>query len=343
MNVFLNRLVGYKKQAQKMFLEANYTLKQNRNDFLAPHSKSSKVAILMYHGIVKAKPSLFNYRHLSCADFEIQLKLLKQHCNVVSVSDLFSKQLPTDRLNVAITFDDGFKNNYLNAAPLLEKYNLPASFYITGSTDDGFEWLWPDFLDIMARHASSHVEILGRTFKNNGKYFKDENTGELLSDIIRNVEPRWDYKKSVYKAFGRWLPNLYRPDYRPFWELMNVDEIQELSKNPLFTIGSHGYYHNNLGSLTTNDAMDELKKSKTYLEQMLGAAVDELAYPDGSYTKDLVKAAKNHGFSYQLGVLPRFNEGSESREPAFRYGLYSFAYPRTQLIEMLQTSFKWEN
>lgn len=343
MNVFLNRLVGYKKQAQKMFLEANYMLKQNRNDFLAPHSKSSKVAILMYHGIVKEQASLFNYRHLSCADFEIQLKLLKQHCNVVSVSDLFSKQLSTDRLNVAITFDDGFKNNYLNAAPLLEKYNLPASFYITGSTDDGYEWLWPDFLDIMARHASSHVEILGRTFKNNGRYFKDENTGELLSDIIRNVEPSWDYKKSVYKTFTRWLPNLYRPDYRPFWELMNVDEIQELSKNPLFTIGSHGYYHNNLGSLTTNDAVDELIKSKAYLEQILGTTVDELAYPDGSYTKDLVKLAKNYGFPYQLGVLPLFNEHLESREPAFRFGIYSFAYPRTQLIEMLQKSVIWQN
>lgn len=342
MTPIIIRLNSYKKRTIKALFELNHMLKQNKFNFLKPSTPGPHVAILMYHGVVKEQPDKFNYRHVSCSDFEVQLKLLKQHCNVISVKDLFLNKLSTERLNVVITFDDGFKNNFLYAAPILEKYNLPASFYVTGSTDDGFEWLWPDFLNIMSRHVFEPVEICGRIFKNNGKFFKDINSDELLSDIIRYSEPTWEFKKSMYSSFQRWIPNMYRPDYRPFWELMNVEEIKALANNPLFTIGCHGYFHNNLGSLDLKDAMDELIKSKQYLEKILKSSIDELAYPDGSYTKDLVQMAKNHGFPFQLGVSPLFSEPSTCSHPAFRFGIYSFTYPRIQLVEMLQHSFKWE-
>ena len=187
MTPIIIRLNSYKKRTIKALFELNHMLKQNKFNFLKPSTPGPHVAILMYHGVVKEQPDKFNYRHVSCSDFEVQLKLLKQHCNVISVKDLFLNKLSTERLNVVITFDDGFKNNFLYAAPILEKYNLPASFYVTGSTDDGFEWLWPDFLNIMSRHVFEPVEICGRIFKNNGKFFKDiivMSCYRILLDIV---------------------------------------------------------------------------------------------------------------------------------------------------------------
>jgi peptidoglycan/xylan/chitin deacetylase (PgdA/CDA1 family) len=63
--------------------------------------------------------------------FEKKLQFLKRYTNVVALDDYFSGRLSHEKVNVVITFDDGFKSWISYAVPLLKKNNLPATFFIS--------------------------------------------------------------------------------------------------------------------------------------------------------------------------------------------------------------------
>lgn len=288
--------------------------------------------ILMYHGVVPGNPSRFNWRHVSTADFECHLKLLRKHCHVLSMADLHAGTVCGERLNVALTFDDGFQNNFLHALPLLEKYKVPASFYITGANEIGITHLWPDFLDILSRHAEGRFSLRGMTFVKRGNAYFDEDSRESLASVIKHRYPDWNFKLSIFEALKRWKPNLYRPDYRPFWELMTDEQIREVANSDQVTVGCHGYFHNNLGELPLEDALSELRKSRAYLERVTGKEVRELAFPDGSYSPELIPEARRQGFEVILGTDHRHGEAADSTAPYRRVGIYSFLPRRAQLL-----------
>lgn len=94
------------------------------------------VRILMYHRIFKME----EYDQL-CVDpdiFESQMRYLNEHYNVLSIHDAI-KKISTGTIKgdeVVITFDDGYMDNYIEALPILKKYDLPASIYITTEFTD---------------------------------------------------------------------------------------------------------------------------------------------------------------------------------------------------------------
>jgi len=63
--------------------------------------------------------------------FEDNLRFLKQSTNVVSIDDFSSGRLSTDKINVVITFDDGYKSWVTDALPILKKLELPATFFVS--------------------------------------------------------------------------------------------------------------------------------------------------------------------------------------------------------------------
>lgn len=68
--------------------------------------------------------------------FESNLNFLKYNTNVLSIDDFMSGRLSPDNINVVITFDDGFKNWFTHAVPLLRKLALPATFFISSGFID---------------------------------------------------------------------------------------------------------------------------------------------------------------------------------------------------------------
>ena len=83
--------------------------------------------------------------------FDAQLDYLKRHFNVVPISEL-AEGIAQHKLKktVAITFDDGFKDNYTNAAPLLDWHNLPATFYVaTSALGQEYVYWWDALQDVI--------------------------------------------------------------------------------------------------------------------------------------------------------------------------------------------------
>jgi peptidoglycan/xylan/chitin deacetylase (PgdA/CDA1 family) len=63
--------------------------------------------------------------------FKNNLHFLKQSTNVVSLDDFFSGRLSSEKINVVITFDDGYKSWVDDAIPVLKEFGLPATFFVT--------------------------------------------------------------------------------------------------------------------------------------------------------------------------------------------------------------------
>jgi peptidoglycan/xylan/chitin deacetylase (PgdA/CDA1 family) len=84
--------------------------------------------------------------------FKANLNLLRDHTNVVSLDDFFSSRLSIRKINVVITFDDGYRNWIDYAVPVLKQLGLPAAFFISSgfiglSTKDEADFIGKNLLD----------------------------------------------------------------------------------------------------------------------------------------------------------------------------------------------------
>lgn len=120
------------------------------------------IPILMYHSI-DLSPDRENRLIVPPEVFDRQMRFLKEnHYNVISLeeaADIVRNKKKAPARAVAITFDDGLENNYVNAFPILKKYNFPATiFVIAGFVEKtGEETL--SWNQIMEMQASGLVTI----------------------------------------------------------------------------------------------------------------------------------------------------------------------------------------
>jgi peptidoglycan/xylan/chitin deacetylase (PgdA/CDA1 family) len=285
---------------------------------------AGKARVLMYHGIGEAGCHQVNVRHVDKNVFERQLRSISQHFQVVPLTDLEHGERHPEKLTVAITFDDGLLNNRSHALPLLEKYGIPATFYITGANRCGLRILWGDLLDLSERHTQRTLTVSDRIWKKNtqGRY-AENGTGGLLRDHIKR-SGTWPPKQALYDQLGDLLNGPLRDD-RLFWELMSDSDLTTFAQHPLVTLGSHGWWHNDMGRIPAEDVKRELSDSKAYLEELTQTNVGTLAWPAGSYSSESIRIASSIGFTSQLAVdrleVPDPTDGTRLFS---RYGVYDF-------------------
>src|SRR5690606_12731431 len=110
---------------------------------LARSMTRSKPKILMYHRFSEDERS----GYVSKKAFERQVAHIARHYSPISLTDLVNN-LRTGRAlrpnSIVITVDDGYLDFYEFAYPILRKYKVPATFFVTTNFVDGEFWLWPD-------------------------------------------------------------------------------------------------------------------------------------------------------------------------------------------------------
>ena len=291
-------------------------------------------AILVYHGIDHVGQTDINARFVSKEVFEKQIRFLKTYCNILSLSDYYEKRFDPDRFNVAITFDDGYLNNLTLALPILERYEAHAAIFVTGIQETDYPCLWADYLDLATYRSNEAIEVEGEVYvKKRGEYY-NKNSIRLKSICKQND---WQFKQQIYSALpGNFLDE---NELKVYWHLADNNQIRQLDASPFITIGSHGYYHDDLGVIPFEQACNNLLKSKTYLEVVLGRLVDALAYPDASYSREVADYARSIGFTKQLACDFLFEE--DRNDPALRERLVvnPFISTENQMLAMYQGKY----
>ena len=128
---------------------------------------SDRFVIFLLHGVIKDNISSvrnYNRKHILESEFYDLLKELKKNGNPVSM-DYFLNGNPLPQKAYAITFDDGFENNYSIAAPILRNFNTSATFYITSSFIENNKMSWVDQIDYaIEKSKKEKIEFLNQWF-----------------------------------------------------------------------------------------------------------------------------------------------------------------------------------
>lgn len=253
--------------------------------------------ILVYHGICRRSPLKFNTLFITRRTFELHLRLYKKYFNVVSLDDYYEQRFSSGRFNICLSFDDGFANNHKYVLPLLEQYQVPAAFFITGTRETGDDVLWNDLLAIAGKYGPHRLKLSnGEYIKRSDNSYYAPHTGELLADILRrcNYEEKQEAMEYL-RPYKIKAPGEY-------WMQMTKDQIRELSASKWVTVGSHSCYHDDMGIMPAVAAGEDMKRSKQFLEGLTGKSIKAFAFPYGSYTSAAVREAKAAGFTQLLAT-----------------------------------------
>lgn len=328
----------FKRVSNKIVRTAKRTLYEFGvpQTFINPHARINK--IIMYHGIDLVENKQYNHRFIGVDHLFKQLKYLKNNANILTVQDFFEGNFKQGN-NVAITFDDGYLNNYKYVLPIVEELQIPVMIYVTGLNRIESPMLWPDFIDLHSSYLKEGIVVENEQFELVNKKLISTKTRQTLSTTVK-LRGDYPYKEKVYEAFFQQLGHNFTLENSldDYWKLMSDDQILKIAQSNYIEIGSHGFLHNNLGNTLLAHSVEELSISKKYLENLLQREIQHLAYPDGSYTRELIDQAHHLGFKYQLAaenyLYPTFDlEDKRILDRTGFYPVYSWAFQLDQFFK----------
>lgn len=184
-----------------------------------------------------------------------------------------------DRPFACFTFDDGYRDNRLHAYPIFHRRKLPMAIYVASDLTDGSGDLWWLALEmVIARTQTVEVKMDG-TFRR----FRCTTDGE--KDAAFHAIYWW--LRRIPEVAARQvvaeLARIHEVDVSGLCRslVMDWDELRDLAKDPLVTIGAHTRSHLALGKLTIAESQFEIASSVARIERELGRACRHFSYPYG--------------------------------------------------------------
>lgn len=243
--------------------------------------------ILLFHRILpmQKQPRISNHLGLEITPRQLEQTIYfyqKNDFDFLSL-DEFYKRIKQNNLKkkfVVFTFDDGYKDNLTFAYPIFKKYNIPFTIYITTNFPDKEAILWWYLLEEMIRDEQQiQLKWLGDDIRISTQTIQEKELAfDLVRDYILKHINNFNYQELLSSIFEAYQPNLY---IHSNTEVLNWEEIQQLSQNPLVTIGAHTVNHYSLRNLKEAELIREVSDSKTLIEQYIQQPVEHFAYPFG--------------------------------------------------------------
>jgi peptidoglycan/xylan/chitin deacetylase (PgdA/CDA1 family) len=311
-------------------------LKNKVRGFLA----RDEALILTYHSICRRADVFPVWHYMSVELFEEQIARAAQTRRCISVGRLLA-DMRGGRLqphSLAVTFDDGFANNLHIALPILERYGVPATFFLTAGSIGSHDLLWPEKLSIIMettylssltyrglRLSFMDIKAKAATYRQVAAACKSLAAEEVASYISGLAQaalvPEEAFRRHPVSEAHRMLS----------WE-----EAARLAKSDLAEIGAHTVTHGVLSRMSDEQAWREIAGSKEILESHIGK-VAYFAYPNGGagdftarHRQMAIDAGYSAVFTSIMGFansstdvfsMPRFGAGGDTKQQDFEYAL----------------------
>ncbi len=262
-----------------------------------------KLSILIFHRVRRSIDPICP-GEVDALTFEWQMKLVAQYFNVLPLSKaiplMASNSLPAASL--CITFDDGYADNVEVALPILQKFGLTATFFVsTGYLDGGR--MWNDTAIEAIR--SMPKGLLDLSESGLGQYSLDSwsDRQECLQKVIVRIKHLPQAQRLLLtNQLAALLPNSLPTDL-----MMTSEQVRELSLAGM-DIGGHTISHPILATLEWDEAKREILGGKEQLEAIIGKPVDLFAYPNGKpghdYLSEHVALVRELGFRGAVSTEP---------------------------------------
>lgn len=285
---------------------------------LSPAGPGARLSILIFHRVLKEPDPLFP-GEIDCQRFEELVGWIAGWFNVLPLDEAI-RRLDEGRLPAraaAITFDDGYADNFLNALPILQRHGLHATFFIaTGFLDGGR--MWNDTVIEAVRGA--RIEWLDPRIDgvSPGALRSTDEKRSMLSRLIPAVKhlapvARAEAVARIADAAEAVLPSDL---------MLNTGQLRALRQAGM-GIGAHTMTHPILAATGDAQAEDEIAGSKERLEILLGEPVTLFAYPNGKpgadYTCRHIEMLKAHGFDAAVSTCWGANDSQSDPYQLLRF------------------------
>jgi peptidoglycan/xylan/chitin deacetylase (PgdA/CDA1 family) len=220
--------------------------------------------ILMFHGTPRSH----------AAAFARGLRYLTRSFDIVPLGSIASDAASADvrfRRQIALTFDDGLRNNVEVAYPILKELGIPATFFVCPGLIEQRGWLW----NHEARRRLRRLDSLSGLSRDTGGPAEVEAFVEWMKKL--DLAGRQAVQARIRAATPRFAPTA---EERHEFDLAGWEELRRLDP-ALLTLGSHTLTHPILPSLNAAGIESEVSQSRRILEARLDRAVDLFAYPNG--------------------------------------------------------------
>jgi peptidoglycan/xylan/chitin deacetylase (PgdA/CDA1 family) len=271
-----------------------------------------KVLILAYHRVLSGGDLAGSYvppgMYVDADVFDAQMRFVKEHFEVLALAQLLEHwtagSLDEAKRYCVVTFDDGWRDNYLHAYPVLRRLGIPATIFHSTRFVGTDEWFW------------------------------SERLAHILLNRSEGPAPRDDHRKwsetGVETEIGRWKQMRRADIERALDELMRErgtslpreravmswDEAAEMSRHRI-SFGSHSQTHAILTRAAAEDVDRELRGSLRELWERQVNCLPVFCYPNGNYSEEIVDQVRAAG--YLAAVCS--DSGVEARAPGNLFAL----------------------
>ena len=254
-----------------------------------------KVVILSYHRVLTRKELSAHFvqpgMYVLAEVFARHMQFLTEHFHVLSITELFERwrsgRLDERTRYCAVTFDDGWLDNYLYAYPVLRQLGIPATIFLPTRFIGTHDWFWPDKLAYLLRCNQpsgmppgarrtewiTHVETVIERWKR----MPSDEIESALSDMTRTLGASVPRERTV----------------------VDWDEVAEMARNGI-SFGSHSATHAILTRVTREALRRELEESLRVLRERVTNPIPVFCYPNGAYTDEVVEHVKAAGYAGAL-------------------------------------------
>jgi len=251
--------------------------------------------VLVYHRVVKQLPEEPYDRDLCVTGgtFDMHIDLLSRLFTVVPIEQIAHSR-PGGRV-CAVTFDDGWLDNYQVAYPILKKYQVPATIFLPAAMIGTDQWFWFEAIWDLARKSviAQRQDKLVSYFHDYLPAWREEclSTASVLRLIgclkLKNATALEQLIRDAYHVL-----ELTPPTDRI---LINWHEAAEMGKAGL-SFGSHGLNHRILPTLSSQEKEEEINRSFNMLTEQDIPVSRVFCYPNGDWDKGCFKILFSSGY-----------------------------------------------
>lgn len=286
--------------------------------------------VLMYHRVTDLPLDPFSLA-VSPTHFAEHMAVLRKYWHPTKLHHMV--QMVSDRMLdrvIAVTFDDGYSDVFVNAKNSLEFFDIPATVFLVSrhiGSDREFMWdelervlLWPGVLPsvlslvvenrVLEWHLGDFAKYSDAVFSQHREWeFESETDPTTRHVVFRKIYYILKYappdvRRKILDDLREWSGSSCQP--RDTHKPLTEEQVRRLSQEGLITIGAHTVSHPVLASISSTVQRQEIEQCKIELEEMLGQSITDFAFPYGGvndYTPETIAILKQSGYKSACTTL----------------------------------------
>jgi len=321
----MNIVISFKRLIKKIYDLVNCIIRDIKCNFFyvsgiynlilkIKKKKGIKLIILAYHSVTKDKVR-FEGLQVSIENFEKQIRFLKTNFDIISIEKAmkYIEDHSSKILNkLVITFDDGYKDNFDIVYPILKKYEVPFTIFLTTDPIENHDLIWTNKLrDYIEQSNMPILKIGEKDSLNIATDIEKEQAINYLKKKLKTVEniERIALLNNIYRQIG------YKFFHDKCYEMLSVEQIKILSRNGV-SFHSHSVSHPIVSRLKKTEFEYELLESREKIYQWTGNRPVYFAYPNGKptdFTEESKELLSNMGYKAAFTLIRGTNDNLTDR------------------------------